>query len=162
MRSGDALEIEDVDVTVIDVNPTSTTIRANAREFSIPLITSSERKFVLALWETRRQKAEALQTRALALAEEERLPPIDTAPLAAGTTEAVPGPTLNQVDVDSTPAYNYGYAGYYPTRFERYYPTRFEVVPYTCRWPSGQVFSQRILVPSSFERHHGGDGHWRH
>jgi hypothetical protein len=154
VRSGDTLPIEDMAVTVGEVNPTSTTIRANAHEFAIPPIMIAERKSVLALWETMRQEAEAQQARALALAEEKRQQATAAAASTAEAAVVVHPPPPPPISVASMPAYNYGY--------ESYYPTQFEVVPYTCIWPDGQIFAQQIRVPACFVHHHGGNGHWRH
>jgi len=70
VRSGDALNIEGVDVTVIRVATNDVTIRAQALDISIPPIDDTARKSILALWESRRRDAEARQARELALATE--------------------------------------------------------------------------------------------
>ncbi len=159
VHEGDALNIDGLDVTIVSVTTTAATLRANACEYLVPLVTDDERKAMLALWETHRREAEAQQAQALALVEEKRA---QAAAAAAESADVEAPPPAKQAPAVPTTSFTFGYEGYSPGGYGGYYPTRFMMVPYTYYWPHGQTTTQSILVPAPYERHHGGDGHWRH
>ncbi len=109
-----------------------------------------ERKAVLALWDTHRREAEAQQAQARALEDAKRVQAANT----AQAPEVAFQPPVRQITPAPTPVYNYSYEGYYPMRYD--------VIPSVIIWSNGRRTMQEITVPSCFERHHGGDGHWRH
>ena len=158
LREGDALNVEGAEVTVIHVAATAATIRAASTGFEIPLVTDAERQSVLALWESHRQEAEAQQAQALAQAAEKQR----QAERLAKANAAAPPETAAKPAPAATPACTFGTEGCYPVVYGPGYPTHFIAVPYTYYWPNGQSTTQTILVPDYFDRHHGGDGHWRH
>jgi hypothetical protein len=160
VRAGDALDIEDVDVTVIGISTTSATIRANAQDLSIPLATDAERKSVMALWEARRREAEEQQARAKALAEEKRLAAALAAEVDAASAPASTWPpprTASSAPITTGTSMQGVFFG-----TEIHYPTVYEVVPYTYIYPDGHLYSQGFLAPSCFEyRPRRHDHRWR-
>lgn len=149
LRCGDTVEIGGANVTVIELNTTSATIRADTREVPVPMATDAERKAVLTLWDARQRESEAQTARALARAEEKRQQAADTA-----ASEAAARMLTRQTPAAETQDFNTGYGGCYPSQFD--------TVPYPDIWPNGRVYTQGILVPTYFGRRpdrHDHDGH---
>ncbi|MFZ4395646.1 MAG: hypothetical protein ACOYOU_08465 [Kiritimatiellia bacterium] len=160
VRAGDALEIEDVDVTITGITTTSATLRANTQDVSVPLATDAERKAVMALWETRRREAEEQQARARALAEEKRLAATIAAEVDAASVPAATWPPPRPASTAPLTTGTSMQGVFFGT--EVHYPTVFEVVPYTYIYPDGHLYSQGFRAPSCFEyRPRRHDRRWR-